>query len=470
VEISPEGVASLRKNSRQYVRATVRDEQQILSDVGVHLKGSTGSFRKLDDKPALTLDFGKFASGQRFHGLKKIHLNNSVEDPSYLNELLGAELFRAAGLPAPRVTHAVVELNGRRLGLYVLKEGFTPYLLAPYFRNPHGKFFDKDLDQNAGEPALEPLVAAVRTTDLAERWRELEQVLDTGRFVSFMAMEVIAGHRDGYCLARNNFRIYRDSDTGKILFFPHGMDQLFGNANNLIEPRMSGLVARAVMETPQGRQAYRERFAYLLTNAFNVSNMLQQVEQTVARLRPAVTVSEARALDKAGAVVQERIARRRLDLERQLRERVSALLRVEGEWAKLNGWRTVDVPANGSMARISSPDGKPCLAIRAGPVTSASWRTTVLLPKGRYRFEGAVSTRGVEPLTFGKNKGAALRVSGVRREAPADLAGDHGWTALAVTFGVTAPEQETELICELRAREGEAWFDLNSLRVVRLEK
>ena len=111
-----------------------------------------------------------------------------------------------------------------------------------------------------------------------------------------MAMEVIAGHRDGYCLARNNFRIYRDSGTGKILFFPHGMDQLFGIANNLIEPKMSGFVARGLLETPQGRQAYRERFTYLLTNVFNVSNLIQQANQTLARLRPAARLAALRLL------------------------------------------------------------------------------------------------------------------------------------------------------------------------------
>src|SRR4051794_20167680 len=51
---------SLRQKERQYVRATVADGEKTHKGVGLHLKGAAGSFRGLDDKPALTLNFDKF--------------------------------------------------------------------------------------------------------------------------------------------------------------------------------------------------------------------------------------------------------------------------------------------------------------------------------------------------------------------------------------------------------------------------
>src|ERR1043165_2116213 len=69
---------------RSNVLATVREGDAVYRNVTVHLKGGAGSFRSLDQKPAFTLNFDKFEEGQRFHGLKKIHLNNSVQDQSYL--------------------------------------------------------------------------------------------------------------------------------------------------------------------------------------------------------------------------------------------------------------------------------------------------------------------------------------------------------------------------------------------------
>ena len=61
--------------------------------------------------------------------------------------------------------------------------------------------------------ALEALADAALETDVAKRWPRLEQALDVDRFVDFMAMEVMVGHRDGYCLARNNYRVYHDLDS-----------------------------------------------------------------------------------------------------------------------------------------------------------------------------------------------------------------------------------------------------------------
>jgi hypothetical protein len=39
---------------------------------------------------------------------------------------------------------------------------------------------------------------------------------------------------------------------------------------------------------------------------------------------------------------------------------------------------------------------------------------------------------------------------------------------LSLEFSVTQPVTELELACELRAAAGEAWFELESLRLVRL--
>src|SRR5258706_3527822 len=94
IQISDEDVKALKKDSRKYVRATLIEGELVYTNVGLHLKGSAGSFRQIDDpKPPFTLSFNQFNLEQRFHGLRKIHLNNSVQDGSYLNELLAGALF-----------------------------------------------------------------------------------------------------------------------------------------------------------------------------------------------------------------------------------------------------------------------------------------------------------------------------------------------------------------------------------------
>src|SRR6185295_19057906 len=89
-----------------------------------------------------TLNFDKFARGQRFHGLQKIHLNNSVQDPSYLSEALARQLFLDVNVPAPRAGHAFVRINQRDAGLYVLLEGWNKQFLRQHFKSVKGNLYD----------------------------------------------------------------------------------------------------------------------------------------------------------------------------------------------------------------------------------------------------------------------------------------------------------------------------------------
>src|SRR5688572_12172460 len=78
IEISSNELARLRRNDREAVRATVYEGSNVWRDVGLHVKGAAGSRRPIDDsKPALTLSFNRFTPDQKFHDLRRIHLNNS---------------------------------------------------------------------------------------------------------------------------------------------------------------------------------------------------------------------------------------------------------------------------------------------------------------------------------------------------------------------------------------------------------
>src|SRR2546423_1801489 len=119
LDLAPKELDSIRREPRKYVKATLKEGDKVVyKDVGVHLKGAAGSFRYIDDKPNVTVNMNKFAPGQRFHGMDKFHLTNSLQDPSYVAELICGELFRAVGVPASRVSHAVVSINCRPRGLF----------------------------------------------------------------------------------------------------------------------------------------------------------------------------------------------------------------------------------------------------------------------------------------------------------------------------------------------------------------
>jgi hypothetical protein len=65
-----------------------------------------------------------------------------------------------------------------------------------------------------------------------------------------------------------------------------------------------------------------------------------------------------------------------------------------------------------------------------------------------------------------KGEGAGIRNSQMARTNK--LTGDSSWQKLMHNFSVEVTSEE-ELLCELRASQGEAWFDLDSFRLVRVK-
>ena len=80
-------------------------------------------------------------------------------------------------------------------------------------------------------------------------------------------------------------------------------------------------------------------------------------------------------------------------------------------------------------------------------------------------MEGRVKLQGVTLNEQDAKAGAGLRIS--RHKFGRKLPGDMDWAATTFDFDVTEDASDVELICELRATHGEAWFDLASLRLVR---
>jgi spore coat protein H len=291
---------SLRREPRKYVKCTVQVGDQKLKDVAIHLKGAAGSFRGFDDKPALTLNTDHFAKGQTFHGLDKFHLNNSVQDPTYLNEILCGEMALANNLPACRGTHAVVELNGRKLGFYVLKEGFNKTFLRRHFADPSGNLYDGGFLQDIDAPLkldngtandhkdLKALVQACREPNAEKRFAALDKVLDIDRMATNAALQVICTDWDGYCRNRNNYRVYFDPKSGKAVFFPHGMDQMFQNPGDAIFPGWGGLAARALLETPEGKKRFVAKLKEMTEKSFTLEKLYKRIDELVPRAKEAM--------------------------------------------------------------------------------------------------------------------------------------------------------------------------------------
>ena len=485
IKVADSELEKLKADNRTYVRCSIQENQKkTYSNVGIKLKGAAGSFREWDDRPALTLNSNKFNKGQTFHGLDKFHLNNSVQDETYSHEWLCEELFRTAGIPATRVTHARVWLNDRDVGLYVLKEGFDSTFLQRHFENGDGNLYDggfvqdidAELEKDSGKGCddrsdLKGLLDACREPHLEERWKKLDELLDVDGFISFMAMELMTCHWDGYTQNRNNYRIYFNPADNKAHFLPHGMDQMFGDPNASILEMPGAIVSSTVMQNPEWRARYRQRISDLLP-LFNPPGQLQKrVEFLRRRLRPTLASIDPQLARDHGERVK--------GFKQQLTERAANLkLQSEQEDPQppefdengkmyLADWYTASESEDAVVEEVELEGEKKAYSIVCGPSGQcvASWRRKVLLAKGTYTFHASIQTNDIAAIEDAKGSAAGLRISGVNRTNAVD--GTSEWKPIEFEFTVEEESREVELVAELRTTRGQAWFDRESLHLAR---
>ncbi len=480
ITVDDEGLAKWKTDPRAFVRCTVKENEKTLYEgVGVKLKGAAGSFRDLDQKPAFTLKLDKFGGDTPFHGLDKLYLNNSVQDDTYLHELLASELFRAAGLAAPRVTHARVWLNGKDLGLYVLKEGHDKRFLRRSFDDASGNYYDGGfcldvdggLERDEGKgPAdgadLLDLAYACQEPDPARARPLIEKRLDVDRFLTYMALERMICHWDGYCGNRNNYRIYFDAKTGRASFVPHGMDQIFGDADVSVHDEPAGLVARAVLRDAAWREAYYRRIGELLPVFQPVEKWHKRIDEVSGRLKGALAGA---AGPQAVGGLKSRFAARMKSLIAQAKLKApEPVVLAKGQALRLRSWRPVPGAGPMKLAQVIFAADR-VLEWESAPKgdSAGSWRTTVFLSPGRYRFEAKVLTDDVVGTGPPGKGGLGVRIEGGAEGERVD--GKGTWRTLALEFDVADAPKRIELVLEMLSSKGVAYAKIGALRLERLD-
>jgi hypothetical protein len=339
------------------------------------------------------------------------------------------------------------------------------------------KDVDTRLTTNSGDNPndqrdLKALVAATREKDRSERYLRLEKILDMDRFTSFVATEVMVCHWDGYAMNKNNYRVYHDLDSDRIVFMPHGMDQMFGvmmaDANMPIRPPMQGLVAKELLDTSEGRRRYYERLSELNHTVFNVEQLTNRVRLLAARIDTALAEIGPSAVEnhqRAVAALCSRMVERKQNLDEQLAGTPGRTLAFDSDGAaQLTGWTSSTNFGRPLFTQDSDSQGRPILHISAVNGNSVgSWRTKVLLEDGHYTFEARMQTKDVAADPADRRAGAGLRILG--RPAAKKSLGSSDWSSVTYDFDVPDGIYDIELVCELRASQGEVWFDASSLRL-----
>ncbi|MBK9030699.1 MAG: CotH kinase family protein [Myxococcales bacterium] len=339
--LDPAAVAALETDPRTYARATLRYGAEVVTDIGVHIKGEW-NFRPLSAKAAWKLKFDAFVPGQRFHGLARMTLNNALEDPSWVAERLTYDLYRGAALPAPRANAAWVTVNGAAYGLYINVETEDRHLLARWFADPSGNLYEEtgaefepgnedgfELETNeavADKADLTRLFAAVAGASDATFQADVGAVLDLPAFLRYCAYEAAVWQWDGYCYTRfgpNNFRTYHEPTRDQFYLLPWGMDMSWKPHEptlDIFDAR--GLVLERCLAIPGCRAAYRVELA-AVADRLDTLDLPARVDAYAAQARALVALDPRKEIDDARfeetvATVRAVAAGRAADLRAQV--------------------------------------------------------------------------------------------------------------------------------------------------------
>lgn len=337
IELSDESMSAINAealppdcvpHSRSYQPGTVRFEDQVFEGAGVRAKGGCGSARDLNGKTGFKINLSwddpnrpGCPQTRRLHGLKRLTLNNQVQDRSFVHERLAYHLYGLLGLPTLRAAPIRVFVNGSDYGLYLNLESFDRRMLRRNFDSARGMLYEGEYgcdvtpdwvpadesencwekefsadDCSTPEPGDDPttfellreLSNQIAAMPQGAFYPEIEDFVAFDDFLSTWAADTIIGHWDSYIYAvPNNYRIYHDPSTGLWTLLSGGVDQTFAPAPNEtleVNPwQVSAVFARRCLEESECEAAFAARLheAIEIFESANLGAMARHIESEI---------------------------------------------------------------------------------------------------------------------------------------------------------------------------------------------
>jgi spore coat protein H len=312
-----------RSNMIEYpvARGDLDVNGRICRNIAVRYKGNftyMASAHAL--KRSLKIDFETAGENSlEFHGMRKINLHAGVLDPTRQREALSYEVFRTAGVPAPRTAFAELTLTvpGKHdhelAGLYVMVEQVDKRFLREWFGDSHGllfkpqgvrgpEYFGEQWEnyESRYKPNRPPspgeaqrviaFANLVANADDGQFLDRIESFLDVGRFLRFLAASAMLVNLDGPLAMPQNFYLYLDQNTQRFVFMPWDLDlslaawPMGGMPEqqmdlSLMHPHAGQhrLIER-LLSCPAIRERYKTILKELASGAFAKERLLQNIE------------------------------------------------------------------------------------------------------------------------------------------------------------------------------------------------
>ncbi len=290
---------------RGYERATVgfdnleTGETEEYADVGVRYRGHNVYEESEMERRGFKLSFDEFVSGREFHGVQHINLLGTEGDYTLLRERLALGVMAEMGVPAPRVGHALVTVNGKYMGIFPnSEEADDQRFLDAHFGEASpdaadGSYFKvkgycgerAGLEWVSDDPVayagtyepkagtsdtafaeeLLPLLACASTGSDSEFATCIPDHIDVDEWLTEIAVDMALPDVDGMAGAGQNFLLYRPPE-GRFVVVPWDKDLSLtltnhpADAGGIFDLHPAWLENSQPMLVDRLRSVYREEF------------------------------------------------------------------------------------------------------------------------------------------------------------------------------------------------------------------
>jgi hypothetical protein len=320
ITLGTDAVASLGERPREWVSGSFDYKDEHFDAVGIRLKGHR-SLRKLGSKSSFKIELDYYDKKRKLAKQTTITLNNMVEDPSMMREVLAYRLYRALGVAAPSAGFAEVVVNGQPQGLYAVIESIDKKFLKARFKNEKGPIYEGEwgcdvvpddvggFDHDGGTKDRTELArfAAVAAGD-ADKLFGPQSPLDVPAFLRFLAVDMYVGNFDGYRHG-HNYRLYFEPTKKRWYFIPWGLDRTF--VKNLSIFDSQGYLAKRCFADAKCRLAYVRVMREVVAEARRL-----KLENGVDVIGVVTQDAAARDAQRSGEVHKKRAALRTFLSER----------------------------------------------------------------------------------------------------------------------------------------------------------
>ncbi len=289
-----------------YFYGQVTIDGTVFENTAVRRKGFLGSSD--NEHPSIKINLGKGDEnkGRKYEGEKRFTLNNNKQDDSAIKQCVAYSIFQDAGVRAPRCNFARVTAQGRSLGrynVYTHVESVKKPFLRHHFGNDTGNLYEMQINgsfipsriahfeakTNEDETDRSELMAVVTamTASDANLVREIEKVINLDNFISFVAIEALVGHIDGFTGNQNNTLIYQNAEDGLLYFIPWGTDATFvesfgfgggGGQDKPASIQLKGSLIQRLWAVSAFRDRYDTRVQEILDTVWDEDKLKERVD------------------------------------------------------------------------------------------------------------------------------------------------------------------------------------------------